>query len=208
MYYHCRPIKFVEYGTISPPSSYDVYWDRMYKWLGTHCHFYPQIWLSRSRSSLTGYRSQRTIKKSKRIIGSRQEAKISNDSVLFGFDIIKGFPVSFDHWEIIMGDLCDSDDVKDQNKAIVDSLNSILGYYEEDKEEPEDVMADWVKSGCDLDVFLKDYLFKEVDQVVVPSLNLKVAKKIICHNEKQKKKLRKMGFIEDRIVIKNLKNWR
>ena len=127
---------------------------------------------------------------------------------MFGFDIIKGFPVSFDHWELIMNDLCDSDDVKDQNKAIVDSLNTILGYYKEDKEEPEDVLADWVKSGCDLDVFLRDYLFKEVDQVVVPSLNLKVAKKIICHNEKQKKKLRQMGFIEDRIVIKNLKNWR
>jgi hypothetical protein len=31
-----------------------------------------------------------------------------------------------------------------------------------------------------------------------------VAKKILCRNEKQKKALRKMGFIEDRIIIKNI----
>ena len=53
--------------------------------------------------------------------------------------------------------------------------------------------------------FLKKHLFVENDQVVVPSLNLKSAKEIFCKNEKQKKALRKMGFIEDRIKIKNIK---
>ena len=55
----------------------------------------------------------------------------------------------------------------------------------------------------------KESLFKDIDQVVVHSLNLKSAKQIIWRNEKQKKTLRKMGFIEDRIKIKNIKrgNW-
>jgi len=38
----------------------------------------------------------------------------------------------------------------------------------------------------------------------VPSLNLKTAKRIICRNERQKKALRKKGFIEDRIEIRNM----
>ena len=63
----------------------------------------------------------------------------------------------------------------------------------------------WDNCKGDLDLFLKKYAFIEKDQVVVPSLNLKSAKQIICRDEKQKKKLRKMGFIEDRIVIKNIK---
>ena len=209
MYYHCRPIKYVHYGKIEPPpaKTYDDWDSRMYGWLGHYCGFYPQIWLSRSRSGITGYRSDEMLKKNKFAKCNRSNAKISNDSVLFGFDIIKGFPLSYNHWEIVMNSVVNIEGLEAQNKAIEDSLNSILGYYKEDNEEPEDEIADWVKAGCNLDVFLRDYLFQEVDQVVVPSLNLKSAKKIICHNEKQKKKLRKMGFIEDRIFIKNLKTW-
>ena len=50
-----------------------------------------------------------------------------------------------------------------------------------------------------------NYLFVENDQVVISKLNLKIAKEIICRDELQKKKLRKMGFIEDRIKIMNIK---
>ena len=55
----------------------------------------------------------------------------------------------------------------------------------------------------DFDAFLKDYVFVDRDQVVVPSLNLKPAKVVICRDERQKKALRRMGFIEDRITIRN-----
>ena len=57
----------------------------------------------------------------------------------------------------------------------------------------------------DIGRFLDAHLFVEKDQVVVPTLNLKAAKRVVCRNERQKKALRKMGFIEDRIQIRNLK---
>jgi len=189
MYYHCRPIKYVKYGKVFPPPDDSVdFMMPAYKWLSNYCGGYcPQVWLSRSHSVITGIRN-----------------KYAKDSILFGFDIVKGFPLSYDHWEVIMSVLLNEEKFEKQNKAIEDMFSSILGYCKEEKEEPEDVFADWVSSGCNLKVFLNKYLFIEKDQVVVPSLNLKVAKKIICRNEKQKKKLRKMGFIEDRILIQNI----
>ena len=189
MYYHCRPLKYVEYGKVLPPPVETIDWLRpAYEWLGHYCGYFPQVWLSRSRSSITGYKN-----------------KYAKDSVLFGFDIIKGFPLSYSHWEIVMDPLLDKKEFDKQNKAIENMFNSIVQDYRNNNEEPEDEFSDWVKSGCNLEVFMRDYLFQEVDQIVVPSLNLKSAKKIICFNEKQKKKLRKMGFIEDRISIKNKK---
>jgi len=193
MYYHCRPLKYVKYGKVFPPPKDKDILEWMlpaYRWLSNYCGYCPQVWLSRSHSSITGYRN-----------------KYSKDSVLFGFDIIKGFPLSYDHWELIMNSLMNEEVFEKQNKAIEKMLNSIYLDCKAEDEEIEGEIADWVKSDCNLDKFFKDYLFKEVDQVVVPSLNLKSAKKIICSNEKQKKKLRKMGFIEDRIEIKNLKNY-
>lgn len=214
MYYHCRPIKYVVYGKVQPPPIELLDEFRfLYKWVGNYCGYYPQVWLSRSRQNITGIKNNRQIKKSKYVKRKRQESKISNDSVLFGFDIIKGFPISFEHWEMIMGPLFNCDKTfQDQNKSIVEFMNSILKDYKIDCEkygydDPEPSLRDWEKSGCNLDSYLKDYVFKEVDQVVVPSLNLKAAKKIICHDEKQKKKLRNMGFIEDRIQIRNLHNF-
>jgi len=65
-------------------------------------------------------------------------------------------------------------------------------------------MRAWNSCNGDFDLFLKKYVFVESDQIVVPSLNLKCAKQIICKDEKQKKALRRMGFIEDRIRIKNI----
>ena len=210
MYYHCRPLKYVTYGKVFPPAA-DTYdrWDAcMYGWLGHHCGFYPQVWLSRSHSSITGYKRYKRLKKSyywAKSPGTRKAIKISNDSVLFGFDIIKGFHVSYCHWEVLMNSLMNTEGFEEQNKDIVRNLNGIVEMYKEDNESVDDrEIKDWVDSGQDLEVFLKKYVFVERDQIVVPSLNLKSAKKIICRNEKQKKKLRKMGFIEDRIQIKNI----
>jgi hypothetical protein len=97
------------------------------------------------------------------------------------------------------------DNWKKQIETMINDFNKYVGWYKEDNEPPDGELKDWVDSGCNLDVFLKKYVFIEKDQVVVPSLNLKCAKTIICRNEKQKKALRRMGFIEDRIQIKNIK---
>jgi len=209
MYYHCRPLKYVEYGKVEPPPVDSIDWMLpLYRWLGHYCGYCPQVWLSRSCSSITGYRDNRRLKKSKFVISKRSETKISQDSVLFGFDIIKGFPVSYRHWEMVLNALINEDVFEKQDKAIEKMFNSMVQDCKEEHEEPDGEIADWISSGCNLETYLKQYLFQEVDQVVVPSLNLKSAKKIICHNEKQKKKLLKMGFIEDRILIKNIKTYR
>jgi len=208
MYYHCRPIKYVEYGRVFPPPEDSLDWMLpAYKWLGHHCGYSPQIWLSRSHSCITGYRSSNLIKKSKFIRRKRSEAKVGNDSILLGFDVIKGFPVSYEHWNLILNACLSIENFDVQNKEIISQLNTFVGYYEENDEEPDRELADWVSSGRDLNTFLNNYVFMEREQVVVPSLNLKSAKKIICHNEKQKKTLLKKGFIEDRVIIKNLKSY-
>ena len=142
------------------------------------------------------------------VISNRSEVKDSNDQVLFGFENIKGFPVNMCEWSSLINILInipEGSSKQEFDKAIVSSLNYYSqcakneGYYDEDES-----CANW-DSCKDLEKYLAQYLFVEVDQVVVPSLNLKAAKKVICRNEKQKKKLRKMGFIEDRIIIKNVK---
>jgi len=207
MYYHHKQMKFVEYGRVGPApiDTYDKWELRMYEWLGHHCGFSPQVWLSRSRSSITGIRRQGILKKQKYVSGARRFVKEGRDSVLFGFDIIKGFSVSYDHWEGLMNYLMNEDNFAVQNKNIIDGMNEIIEDYRKENLPLDGEMADWVASGCDLDNYLKNYVFKEVDQIVVPFLNLKSAKQIICRNEKQKKVLRKMGFIEDRIKIRNIK---
>lgn len=199
MYYHCRPLKFVEYGKVFPPpeDTIDEEMLNVYKWLGKHCGYCPQIWLSRSCSSITGFRGamweRRWFKKNRQ------------NGVLFGFENIKGFPVDYGIWEYILGLLFDEPSDND----IVEYLNTNLdeaikhGYLDEDG-----VSKKWNDCDQDFEKFLHKYLFVEVDQVVLPSLNLKAAKKVICRNEKQKKKLLKMGFIEDRVQIKNIKNWK
>jgi hypothetical protein len=65
MYYHCRPLKYVEYGKIYPPpvETLDEMFLNCYNWIGNYCHFSPQVWLSRSVSSITGYKNNRMTKK-------------------------------------------------------------------------------------------------------------------------------------------------
>jgi len=201
MYYHCRDLKYVTYGKVFPPPvdvvEEDDWLGPAYRWLGYYCGFFPQVWLARSTSAITGFRAS--------VLRNKSGKK--DDSVLFGFDIIKGFPVAYDVWEVIMQPLINSKSTKksDLDTAIVKYLDGIIRDERADGCEPEGEMADWVNSDG-LQDFLKKHVFVKHDQVVVPSLNLKVAKKIVCRNEHQKKKLRKMGFIEDRIEIRNVKS--
>jgi len=193
MYYHCRELKYVEYGKVNPPPAdkVDDWMISAYDWLGHHCGYNPQVWLARSHSAITGYRSSH-----------------SSPCVLFGFDVIKGFAVNYEPWCMLLNILVNQQTktFDEKNKEIIKHLNEYIGEYEAG-EEMDSELSGWLKCNRDLDRYLKEYLFKEMDQVVVPSLNLKAAKKIICSDDKIKKKLRKMGFIEDRIFVKNLKKW-
>jgi hypothetical protein len=211
MFYHCERLKYVKYGKIHPVWTDSPDCDLAYKWLGQFCGYSPQIWLSKGDVLITGFKNQKD--------------KYNKNDILFGFDIIKGFPVSYDPWCFVIQAFCGLydyspnskkwEDYEKINKGIRDKfsleeLNKRLelyversweDYFSEDPE--EDCSEPWMK---DIRTF-KKALFQEEDQVVVPSLNLKAAKEIICRNEKQKKALRKMGFIEDRIKIKQMKRF-
>ena len=193
MYYHRIELKYVRYDKIYPPSetllkSKEPEMLRCYRWLSHYCNFFPQMWLSRSHFTITGFKNS-----------------YNEDPILFGFEYIKGFPVDYNVWEYIMCSLMNNEKFEDQNKEIIKFNNELVDDYKKDGEEPDGEVKMWVDCGKDLDLFLKKHLFVEKDQVVLPSLNLKCAKMIICRNEKQKKALRKMGFIDDRIKIKNIK---
>jgi len=205
MYYHCRDLRHVEYGKVypPPPDKVDDFFILAYKWLGNYCGYFPQVWLARSHLHLTGYKSNCILKKRQFVQQKRSYTKNKMDSVLFGFDIIKGFPVSFRYWELILMFLSGEGTLEQKNERLIQEVNEIVRDCKKDNSLIDEEMIAWDKCNGDLETFLKKYVFVEVDQVVVPSLNLKAAKQIICRNEKQKKKLRRMGFIEDRIVIKN-----
>lgn len=207
MFYHARQLKYVEYGKIYPAPLEKVDEDllKAYKWLGKYSGFCPQVWLARGKSSLTGYKSK--YKQKARFC----QKKFNEDpKIMFGFDIIMGFPVSFDVWEIILQSLIslplNKDPVKDGDAEIEKHIRE---WVEDAKKEncEDDFTRTWDKYN-NFKEFLNKELFVEKDQVVVPSLNLKVAKVIYCRNEKQVKQLRRMGFIEDRIKILNNSIWK
>lgn len=191
MFYHCRPLEFVQYGKVYPPPPETIEPDflNVYEWLGQHCGYSPQVWLSRSRSQITGYRSW---------YGKSSESKI-----LFGFENIVGFPVDYTKWEFFMTDFMNG-------KTLAEAINGNIKWIEEERKSDPDYdygsdkhfshVYDYDKLGEE--AYLKKHLFVENDQVVVPSLNLKAAKVVFCRNEKEVKVLRKMGFINDRIRIK------
>jgi len=128
--------------------------------------------------------------------------------ILFGFDLIKGFPVDFDLWSITLGVFGNAGrfhSLEESNRMLAAKLDDFAQWAKDDGVIDEmPFLLDWERHS-DLERRLERWLFVENDQVVVPSLNLKAAKRIVCRNERQKKALRRMGFIEDRIVIKNAK---
>ena len=97
--------------------------------------------------------------------------------------------------------LCSEKDNKEKlDKALENYVSHWSSRYK-DIEEEDDPLC-----GCNsFSEFLNNRLFIEADQFVLPSLNLKTAKEIVCRNERQKKKLRKLGFFEDRIKIRNVR---
>jgi len=180
MFYHCRELKYVTYGKVFPPpdDAQDESYTKCYRWLGHYCGFTPQIWLARSTSHITGFRSSDKCK------------KWEKDQILFGFEHIQGFGVDYSFWCELMNPIMNSEKIACFMDYMVDASADGLHYAA-------------YKESRNVEDTLNRFLFVENDQVVVPSLNLKAAKKIICRNERQKKVLRKMGFIEDRIQVHN-----
>jgi len=150
----------------------------------------------------------------------RPRTRGKKGTILFGFDYIKGFPVSHLAWCIfiealgkyrMMQDMYEENDVLEcTEEALARGLDEQIGsdpeecfFWADTEGYGMPLYRDWV-AHHDLERLLRDHLFIETDQVVVPSLNLKSAKLIICGNEKEKKHLRRLGFIEDRIEIRNV----
>lgn len=213
MYYHSRELKYTTYDKVfpAPLTSVDPDFLKPYQWLGKYCGYCPQIWLGRSKSAITGYKSK-TKQKSTKFRGDRKNIE---PYVMFSFDIIKGFPVDFDVWCSLLNKLMGcKNPVKEGDDAIKkffdEWVNDCTYNPREngsiDELKPDDILYKWIHSG-NYENFLSKCLFVENDQVVVPSLNLKSAKEIFCRNEKQVKVLRHMGFIQDRIKILNSKQW-
>jgi len=194
MYFNHRDLRHVEYGVIYPPpvECIDPHFLRAYEWLSQFCGFSPQIWLARSTSKITGVRLKPFPKKKEK----------RSQGILFGFEHIQGFPVDYDSWCMLLNTLINARDVADGNA-------DVEKFVEEISSDPDfadlPIVRFW-KATPDLSQLLNRFLFNENDQVVVRQLNLKTAKLIVCRNEFQKKTLRRMGFIEDRIVIRN--SWR
>lgn len=211
IYYHCRPLKYVEYGKVFPHSDDDNALLPAYKWLGHYCGYCPQLWLSRGNRFITGYREGLAFRAAKGATPAyRRKMRDKKDNILFGFDLIQGFPVDYSFWwgcalNVTMNMPKATFEEQNQRMAhIIDScFKTAKEYYPEEIEmglRPSDTAWERTRN---FDAYLKAYVFVERDQIVVPSLNLNAAKKVVCRDEKQKKALRRMGFIEDRIEIRN-----
>ena len=187
MFYHHRPIAHVRAGRVLPRPLQldDTSFNLAYRWLGGYCGFCPQIWLSRSRSEITGYSSR----------GQR-------DSVLFGFESIQGFPVAYGFWEELVLPLLNVGSLEEAQSAVEAFLDLRAGIAPADPvAELDAIDRCWIETR-DLDLVLRHHLFVLRDQVVVPALNLKAAKRIICRDERHAKILRRRGFIKDRIELR------
>lgn len=198
----------MEYGKIVPHFDPDPWLLPAYRWLGRYCGYCPQIWLTRGRMDNTGIRRPKNW-------GGYRRREYRDQMILFGFDFIRGFPVDYGFWETHLVSLaCNTPPATpatDVEIALIASLDRFLRYRDETlRDDPQAFSpSDWLCESAweqhrDLARLLKEFLFVENDQVVVPSLNLKAAKIVICRNERQKKTLRRLGFIEDRITIRNL----
>ena len=212
MYYHCLSLRYVEYGTILPHDD-ETGWNRpAYRWLGNYCGYFPQIWLSRADIGMTGYRSALRPR-----FNRGRQRRVLKDQVLFGFDQVHGFPVESEFWwsfALNAGLNHRFGNPADVEESLVFHLDGAVEFADEEQATGEDfdprdhrLAYAWREERPDLASFLRKYAFVERDQFVVPSLNLKTAKRILCRNEKQKKALRQLGFIEDRIEIRNMLRW-
>ncbi|MFM8537818.1 MAG: hypothetical protein ACKOES_07095 [Planctomycetaceae bacterium] len=208
MYYHCLSLQYVVCGTILPHDDETNLNRPSYEWLGQHCGYCPQIWLSRADITLTGYRY--TI--SPRFNRGRLRREVGG-YVLFGFDQIHGFPIDYEFWwRFVLNSALNGQTLAEVDESLICKLEwSLQDVIQEEGDDFDPrvhrLLIGWREERPDLAAFLRKHAFVERDQFVVPSLNLKTAKRILCRNERQKKALRRMGFIEDRIEVRNMPRW-
>ena len=184
MYFHSRDLKYVQYGKVFGHSDSEDFLDASYRWLGHYCGFYPQVWLGRASSSITGYKYGWAYDR----------------DVMFGFDYIKGFSVDYEHWHFVMNagvPIGFKYNFKEYEKAVRKGIEESIKEREKEGETGEEwgIKSENYEDWRDKELFVKN------DQVVVPSLNLKAAKVIYCKKEGHFRKLRKMGFIKDRLKL-------
>ena len=165
MFYHSRELKHVEYGKVEGYVEEDDWLIPAYNWLGSYCGFYPQIWLSRSNSVITGKRSSR-------------------NRILFGFGHIKGFSVDYNRWEIALQSLIDN---PNREKDLEERIKKYFKHMNDDDDKEGLKLDDRIFPTSCYEDWRDNYLFVENDQVVLPKLNLKVAKEICVFNEQQRK---------------------
>ena len=182
MFYHQRSIKYVRYGKVHPPEIEGDDFSIAYQWLGQYCCFVPQIWLSRSMRGITGFNSRPDL-----------------DLVLFGFRDVHGFDVDYKLWCELLNLFLNISSVEDVNEALQSEFEERASLFESNGDS-DMVHEVWQKTRS-VDKILRKCLFAESDQVVVPALNLAVAKVIFCRTDSHKKMLRKMGFFEGRIKV-------
>ena len=176
---------------------------RAYEWLGREVGFAPMIWLSRSQRCLSAFRERKS-------------------DVCFGFDIMPGaVPLDYGVWSDILhtfmrahssqvGSPPSSDKSRDDDGMLERSFSDFVSYLKTEDSFPiarEPHWAHW-DAHHNLRDLLDRYLFVLNDQVILPRLNLKSAKEIWVRNDRQKKKLRGMGFIEDRIKVRRIQSER
>jgi hypothetical protein len=205
MFWHTLGLRHVRYGKVEPApwSAVDPRMRPVYEWLGQQVGFSPQIWLSRSQRCLSAFRERK-------------------DDVCFGFNIMPGaVPLDYGVWCDILHPLMrahglkpgsgpPSDASQSADGLIEDSFDDLVSFLKEEGWFPCQREPHWNHWDAhhDLQALLERYLFVLNDQVVVPRLNLKSAKEIWVRNDRQKKKLRRMGFIEDRIKVRRIQSGR
>lgn len=196
MFWHCRKIQHVIYDKVypCPVEKVDSDFIKCYKFVSKYCGFYPQIWLSQCNITMTGYHREfdRGLIQQKRL-------KDNHKDVLFGFDIIKGFPIEYDMWCQLLSSLMNGESVE----TFLNDMYKICIMETDDPEPVPEYLLEWKRTN-DVELILRKYLFTGNNQFVVPSLNLKTARRIVCRNDKVRKTLRKMGFIEDRIEVRKM----
>ena len=205
--YNCRNLNHVTNGIVNlPPSNAtDQLFRRMYKWLGTKCGFYPQIWLS-SKIEQTGWIIHYNISDEigKQMLRDRLNFYSSSD-VLFKFDssCIKDlFPVNYEYWEIFMM----FQDWKERvltDKKMLRLCKHHISEIDSDEECAADNSS--FANKCRrlkelIENNAKDFLHKTIfthkDQFVTQSLDLSKAEKIYYSCAGAKGRLLLLGFDE------------
>lgn len=150
----------------------DIY-ETAYKWLSQYCGFFPPLWISSDQDKLTGYAPR-------------------CGKVLFGFNKVRGFPVKYDMWMVLLGTLInlDTDNFRFIDERLVEGLNTL-------EEQGELTWSDCKT----LDRFLKQRVFVDRDQFVVKSLDLRKSQLILCNDEAQRAIVSKKGFPSSRVKV-------